>query len=39
MNLLEQLRSMTTIVADTGEIDEIRKYQPVDAHHQSFFAS
>lgn len=28
---LTSLRSMTTVVADTGDIDAIRKYQPVDA--------
>ena len=31
MNQLEQLRKMTTIVADTGEIDEIKQYKPTDA--------
>lgn len=30
-NTLEQLRGMTTIVADTGEIDEIKKHRPTDA--------
>ena len=30
-NLLEQLRGMTTIVADTGEINEIEKVKPQDA--------
>jgi transaldolase len=30
-SLLEQLRQMTTVVADTGEIDAIRKFTPVDA--------
>ena len=30
-NQLSSLRSMTTVVADTGDIDAIRKYQPVDA--------
>ncbi|WP_395344792.1 transaldolase [Ningiella sp. W23] len=30
-NQLESLRSMTTVVADTGDIDAIKKYQPVDA--------
>ncbi|ASW83398.1 transaldolase [Vibrio anguillarum] len=30
-NKLEQLRKMTTVVADTGEIDAIKKYQPEDA--------
>ncbi|KLV03678.1 transaldolase [Photobacterium aquae] len=28
---LEQLRALTTVVADTGEIDAIKKYQPEDA--------
>ncbi|GAA3534865.1 transaldolase [Zobellella aerophila] len=28
---LTQLRSLTTVVADTGDIDAIRKYQPQDA--------
>jgi len=28
---LEQLKKMTTIVADTGEIDEIKQYKPTDA--------
>jgi len=31
MNKLEQLRQFTTVVADTGEIDEIKKYTPTDA--------
>ncbi|MEX1012520.1 MAG: transaldolase [Waddliaceae bacterium] len=31
MNQLEQLKQMTTIVADTGEVEEIRKYIPQDA--------
>lgn len=31
MNKLEQLKQMTTIVADTGEIEEIKKYKPTDA--------
>ncbi|HGY9573414.1 TPA: transaldolase [Vibrio fluvialis] len=30
-NKLEQLRKLTTVVADTGEIDAIKKYQPGDA--------
>jgi len=30
-NLLEQLKSMTTIVADTGDIEAIRHHQPQDA--------
>ncbi|HKI62502.1 MAG TPA: transaldolase [Mariprofundaceae bacterium] len=28
---LEQLRQMTTVVADTGDIEAIRKWRPVDA--------
>ena len=31
MNQLEQLKRMTTIVADTGEIEEIKKFKPTDA--------
>lgn len=31
MSKLQQLRAMTVVVADTGEIDAIRKYQPQDA--------
>jgi len=30
-NQLTSLREMTTVVADTGDIEAIRKYQPVDA--------
>jgi len=30
-NKLEQLRKITTVVADTGDIEAIRKYQPEDA--------
>jgi transaldolase len=30
-NLLEQLKSMTTIVADTGDIEAIRHHRPQDA--------
>ena len=30
-SLLEQLKSMTTIVADTGDIEAIRRHQPQDA--------
>ncbi|KEY90925.1 transaldolase [Candidatus Photodesmus blepharus] len=30
-NKLEQLRKITTLVADTGEIEEIKKYQPEEA--------
>jgi transaldolase len=31
MNKLDQLKKMTTIVADSGEFDEIKKYHPTDA--------
>ena len=31
MNKLEQLKQVTTVVADTGNIDDIRRYAPVDA--------
>ncbi|PCI78269.1 transaldolase [Candidatus Aerophobetes bacterium] len=31
MNKLEQLKKLTTIVADTGEIEEIKKFSPTDA--------
>ncbi len=30
-NQLDQLKSMTKVVADTGDIEAIRRYQPVDA--------
>lgn len=30
-NQLAQLRKLTTVVADTGDIEAIKKYQPVDA--------
>ena len=30
-SVLEQLRAMTTVVADTGEIDAIKQFKPVDA--------
>ena len=30
-NLLEQLRSMTVVVADTGDIQQIEKFKPQDA--------
>jgi len=30
-NQLEQLQKLTTVVADTGDIEDIRKYQPQDA--------
>ena len=31
MNLLQSLKRYTTVVADTGDIDAIRKYKPQDA--------
>src|SRR4030042_1361162 len=31
MNILEQLRSFTVVVADTGDFQSIEKYRPVDA--------
>ena len=31
MNKLEQLRQMTVVVADTGDIEAIREHRPVDA--------
>jgi transaldolase len=31
MNKLEQLKAMTTVVADTGDLDAIRQYAPEDA--------
>ena len=31
MNKLDQLRAMTTVVADTGDIDSIKRFKPVDA--------
>ncbi len=31
MNKLEQLKTMTTVVADTGDFDSISKYRPTDA--------
>ena len=30
-NKLVKLKSMTTVVADTGDINAIKKYQPIDA--------
>ena len=30
-NKLEQLKAMTTVVADTGDIEAIRRYRPMDA--------
>lgn len=31
MNKLSRLRELTTVVADTGDIESIRKYAPIDA--------
>jgi transaldolase len=31
MNKLDQLRTMTTVVADTGDIEAIRQHEPTDA--------
>ncbi|MBI5274372.1 MAG: transaldolase [Chlamydiales bacterium] len=31
MSKLDELRKITTVVADTGEINEIKKYKPTDA--------
>ena len=31
MTKLEQLRTMTTVVADTGDLDAIAKLKPTDA--------
>jgi len=31
MNMLEQLKEITTVVADTGDIDSIARYKPTDA--------
>lgn len=31
MNQLEQLKAITKVVADTGDIEAIKRYQPVDA--------
>lgn len=31
MNQLQQLKSITKVVADTGDVDAIKRYQPVDA--------
>src|ERR1700761_9420917 len=30
-NLLDQLKSMTTVVSDTGDINAIKQYKPTDA--------
>ena len=30
-NVLEQLRQSTTIVADTGDFESLKKYKPTDA--------
>ena len=31
LSKLDQLKEITTVVADTGDIDAIRQYQPIDA--------
>ena len=31
MNLLEQLKQVTTVVADSGDVDSIKALNPVDA--------
>ena len=31
MNKLEQLKTMTDVVADTGDLSAIKQYKPVDA--------
>ena len=31
MNQLDALKKITTVVADTGEFEEIKKYLPTDA--------
>jgi transaldolase len=31
MNKLDQLKTMTTVVADTGDINAIKQYTPTDA--------
>jgi len=31
MNLLEQLKQITEVVADTGDFESIRSYKPIDA--------
>ena len=31
MNLLEQLKGMTEVVADTGDFKSIEQFKPVDA--------
>jgi len=30
-NLLDQLKSMTTVVSDTGDINAIKQYKPTDS--------
>ena len=31
MSKLDQLKQMTTVVSDTGDINSIKKYEPTDA--------
>ena len=33
--VLEQLRSMTTVVSDTGDINAIKQFKPHGCDHQS----
>jgi len=33
MNQLEQLKAVTTVVADTGDIEAIARFTPVDANN------
>jgi hypothetical protein len=35
-NLLEQLRKYTVVVADTGDIEAMKKFRPAGRHHQPF---
>ena len=37
MSKLAQLAEMSTVVADTGDIDAIAKLKPVDGGHQRVF--
>ena len=33
-SLLSQLKEMTTVVADTGDLEAIRRFQPQDRGHR-----
>ena len=33
-NKLDELRAMTTVVADTGDMDSIRAFKPTELDHQ-----